>query len=184
MRIARLAGVGIGVLVLAAVGCTWQVGEPSTTSGDATADAGTPDLSNACARACGALLAGGCTTQTEAECRVTCADWAHSWPQCTTEFGAYLDCEAFAGQCNASACMEAFAQWQVCTSAGCTSESCGAPCACVADCQGVLHEIDCVDDGDKVTCTCARDGQVLGTCDDTSSVCSVTTTCCRTVFGL
>ena len=118
MRIALL-GMGFGVLVAAAVGCTWETGDPDV-GGAAAGDSGVPDLSPACSRACGALVAGGCTAQTEQACGATCAEWAKSWPQCTAELGAYLDCEAFSGQCNASACVEKFAQWQVCTNAGCT----------------------------------------------------------------
>ncbi|UQA59718.1 hypothetical protein [Polyangium aurulentum] len=182
MRIALL-GMGIGVLVAAAVGCTWETGDPDV-GGAAAGDAGAPDLSPACARACGALVAGGCTAQTTQACEATCTEWAKSWPQCTAELGAYLDCEAFSGQCNASACVEKFAQWQICTNAGCTSESCGAPCTCVAECKGALHEISCVPAGDKVTCTCSRAGTVVGTCEDKGTSCGVATTCCRGVFGL
>jgi hypothetical protein len=170
---------GIGVLASAAVGCTWETGEP--VSGGAVVDSG-PNLSAACARACQALVAGGCTPQTAEACGVTCADWAKSWPQCTAELGAYLDCEAFSGQCNA--CVEAYYKWQICTNAGCTSESCGLSCDCVADCNGVLHEVACAPQGGKMMCTCARAGQVVGTCEDTGASCGVAATCCRQVFGL
>ena len=157
--------------------------------GSDTSDAG---LSEPCQFYCGANVEQGCT-EDEAACVGSCEKQLVNVGSCASLLGAAYTC---AGQTGMSppncadvwpTCADEVEAYQICVaSAPCTTtgqcEVSAGHCNCKNDCGGALLESDC-NTTIGGTCTCRFNGEVVGTCVPSGSLCDNLSGCCAGIFA-
>ena len=140
---------------------------------------------------CDQLEASGCLLGIPpGQCDGTCAQLFKAVGDCKPQLKAYYDCAvaAFPSGCDIDDdCEQAFALLDECVSGPCKEYGCplggDGYCSCEGFCEGSYLVTDCESSADGyLSCYCLQDGQLVGTCDQEQSTCSILESCCTSIF--
>lgn len=155
----------------------------------------TTDPVTYCEGLCDEAAKYGCLEDPSLECTSACEGVFSQFPDCNKELVALYDCFidglATSG-CDVSvACDDESFAFGECTSG--SISTCGETgciggeneCSCQGECNGQLLDATCKGDAaNGVLCQCSINGQVAGTCTDTSLSCDLFGGCCAEFFPL